>query len=194
MKKHVKILLSLVCLVALMLNLCACAQKSTTAAEVPAVEEAPTEQAAQMPNPMVEITDAEDFNTKLNIPIDSQYLPGEVTMYIIGDELAELTFDVSNIDGDPITCTLRAAKPGVITPELSGVYDDMTETTEEYTADESITVTHKTPASEPYEIYEFEYNGNAYCFMYTGTDMSAMLFGELLDGVFCAVGAETVPQ
>ncbi|MDO5575213.1 MAG: hypothetical protein Q4G60_14685 [bacterium] len=183
MRKNLKKIISMICLLSLCGSLCACAQKESPAS---------TDETAQIPNPMVEITNAEDFNTKLGIPINPEYLVGDVKMYIIGDELAELTYQVENIEGATVECTLRAAKSDTFDSDICGVYDEMTESTEEYSADETITVTHKTPKTEPYQIYEFEYKNNTYCFMYSG-DLSAMLFGELIDGVFCAIGAETAP-
>ncbi|NLG04113.1 MAG: hypothetical protein GX567_09845 [Clostridia bacterium] len=181
MKKHTK-LIALICLTAVLFNLCTCNSK----------DNAPVDTTTELPNPMVQITDAKEFEHILGIPIDPQYLVGDVTMYIINNTIAELNYEVSDIEGNMITCTLRAVKSENITSDLSGVYDEMTETTAQYSADDTITVTHKTPKTEPYEIYEFEYNENTYCFMYTEGNMSTMLFGELFDGVFYAIGAKTI--
>ncbi|HOO29048.1 MAG TPA: hypothetical protein PLU43_11340, partial [Lachnospiraceae bacterium] len=151
-----------------------------------------TSATAQIPNPMVEITDASVFSDKLGITLDPDCLNENTTMYIIGERLAEIDYTVTNVEGEAVSCTLRAAKATEHWDNLCGVYDEMTETTEEYACNEtSITVIHKTPKTEPVEIYEFTYQNIRYCFMYSGK-LSNLLTNELINGVFCAIGAETV--
>lgn len=186
--------IAILCVSMISFQLCACTGAEGEAVSVSETQEDSTylEQSTTetIPNPIVEVTDAKTFSEKLGISIDPSYLVGDAAMSIIAEEIAEVNYSVTNVDGDEVLCTLRAAKPGTYSGDICGVFDEMTETTEEYACNESnIAVKHKTPKTEPYEIYEFTYENIDYCFMYQG-ELSTMLFGELFDGVLCAIGAE----
>lgn len=169
------------------------ADKAETETDVESIEDTKTPAQSSteaLPNPMVEITDAAAFAEKLGITIDPTYIAGETTMYIIGEKMAEIDFPVTNIDGDEVLCTLRAVKQGEDISNISGIYEEMDEVKESYSCNETtIDVTHKTSKSSSVQIYEFNYNNISYCFSYDG-ELSTMLFGEVFDGVLCAVGAE----
>lgn len=201
--------IAVLCICAISFQLCACAgtteEAGVTAPAASASDSSSAESVSEtqedstyleqstteaVPIPVVEVTDAKDFSEKLGISIDPSYLAGDKTMNIIAEKMAEINYSVTNVDGNEVLCTLRAAKPGSYSGDICGIVDEMTETTEEYACNEStVAVKHKTPKTEPYEIYEFTYENVDYCFMYQG-ELSNMLLGELFDGILCAIGAE----
>lgn len=147
---------------------------------------------AKLPNPLVKIEDAEEWEEQLGITIDIQYLPGEVEMYILtsaNTELAQANFSVQNVNGEEIDCTLRA---GRTEEDISGVYGNAEEIIQEYPCGEStIQVTVKDYEADHVQVYQFFYEDVQYVFQYAGT-MSTMQLGEILDSIFMAIGAESV--
>lgn len=142
---------------------------------------------AKLPNPMIKIEDSSQWEEELGIKIDTQYLPEEAELYLIDEQIAQVDFKMENVDGEEIDCTLRAAKTET---DISGVYGDAEEIKQEYSCgDSTIEVTVKDYAANRVQVYQFFYEDVQYVFQYTGT-MSMMQLGEILDGVFMAIGAE----
>lgn len=79
----------------------------------PVITEAQEEEAepeTETANPMAPITDDDEFEAWLGIPIDTSVLPSKVNMFIIGGELAHVTFTLQSDDGKGLECTLRGTK------------------------------------------------------------------------------------
>lgn len=143
-----------------------------------------------MPNPIVPVNDASEFETKLGITIMPDLMDDDYQLSIIGDTVAQVEFDKEGVDGDPIVCTLRATKDTEAAKSLSGIYDDMEEDNLTFTLDDGseLPVLLKIPETLPCKVYEFAIGDISYSFVYSG-QMSQMLFAEVFDSVLAAIGA-----
>lgn len=143
-----------------------------------------------MPNPVVPVTDASEFENKLGITIMPDLMDDDYQLSIIGDTVAQVEFDKEGVDGDPIVCTLRATKDTEAAKSLSGIYDDMEEDNLTFTLDDGseLPVLLKIPETLPCKVYEFAIGNVSYSFVYSG-QMSQMLFAEVFDSVLAAIGA-----
>jgi len=134
-----------------------------------------------MANPMEEIQDESEFEINLGFALDPSALSNNVTMYIIGGEIAEIRYEIADLDGNSIEAALRASKTQ---DDISGVYG-MTEG--ESIEIDDVTITHSSLEEENIEVYEFSYDGVNYSYMVKG-QISQMRIAELLDSVLAACG------
>lgn len=143
-----------------------------------------------MPNPIIPVNDASEFENKLGITIMPDLMDDDYQLSIIGDTVAQVEFDKEGVDGDPIVCTLRATKDTEAAKSLSGIYDDMEEDNLTFTLDDGseLPVLLKIPETLPCKVYEFAIGDISYSFVYSG-QMSQMLFAEVFDSVLAAIGA-----
>ena len=143
-----------------------------------------------MPNPIVPVSDASEFENKLGITIMPDLMDDDYQLSIIGDTVAQIEFDKEGVDGDPIVCTLRATKDTEAAKSLSGIYDDMEEDNLTFTLDDGneLPVLLKIPETLPCKVYEFAISDVNYSFEYSG-QMSQMMFAEVFDSVLVAIGA-----
>ena len=144
---------------------------------------------SEMPNPIVPVSDASEFEDKLGITIMPDLMDDNYQLSIIGNTVAQVEFDKEGVDGDPIVCTLRATKDTEAAKSLSGIYDTMEEDSLTFTLDDGseLPVLLKIPETLPYKIYEFAIGDISYSFVYSG-QMSQMLFAEVFDSVLAAIG------
>lgn len=145
---------------------------------------------SEMPNPIVPVSDASEFEDKLGITIMPDLMDDNYQLSIIGNTVAQVEFDKEGVDGDPIVCTLRATKDTEAAKSLSGIYDTMEEDSLTFTLDDGseLPVLLKIPETLPYKIYEFAIGDISYSFVYSG-QMSQMMFAEVFDSVLAAIGA-----
>ena len=145
---------------------------------------------SEMPNPIVPVSDASEFEDKLGITIMPDLMDDDYQLSMIGDTVAQVEFDKEGVDGDPIVCTLRATRDTEATKSLSGIYDTMEENNLTFTLDDGseLPVLLKIPETLPYKIYEFAIGDISYSFVYSG-QMSQMMFAEVFDSVLAAIGA-----
>ena len=145
---------------------------------------------SEMPNPIVPVSDASEFEDKLGITIMPDLMDDDYQLSMIGDTVAQVEFDKEGVDGDPIVCTLRATKDTEAAKSLSGIYDTMEEDSLTFTLDDGseLPVLLKIPETLPYKIYEFAIGDISYSFVYSG-QMSQMMFAEVFDSVLAAIGA-----
>lgn len=205
-----KKLLSCCLCMALLISACACSTDTTvapdhtdesaadssgtgTATDNAGTEDASgtdDEQISGMPNPIVPIDDASEFEAQLGITIMPDLMDDDCQLSIIGDTVAQVEFDKEGVDGDPIVCTLRATKDAEAAKSLSGLYDDMEEENLVFTLDDGreLPVLVRTPETLPCKAYEFTVGDTSYSFVYSG-QMSQMLFAEVFDSVLAAIGA-----
>ena len=144
---------------------------------------------SEMPNPIVPVSDASEFEDKLGITIMPDLMDDNYQLSIIGNTVAQVEFDKEGVDGDPIVCTLRATKDTEAAKSLSGIYDTMEEDSLTFTLDDGseLPVLLKIPETLPYKIYEFAIGDISYSFVYSG-QMSQMMFAEVFDSVLAAIG------
>ena len=144
---------------------------------------------SEMPNPIVPVSDASEFEDKLGITIMPDLMDDDYQLSMIGDTVAQVEFDKEGVDGDPIVCTLRATKDTEAAKSLSGIYDTMEEDSMTFTLDDGseLPVLLKIPETLPYKIYEFAIGDISYSFVYSG-QMSQMMFAEVFDSVLAAIG------
>ena len=144
---------------------------------------------SEMPNPIVPVSDASEFEDKLGITIMPDLMDDDYQLSMIGDTVAQVEFDKEGVDGDPIVCTLRATKDTEAAKSLSGIYDTMEEDSLTFTLDDGseLPVLLKIPETLPYKIYEFAIGDISYSFVYSG-QMSQMMFAEVFDSVLAAIG------
>ena len=144
---------------------------------------------SEMPNPIVPVSDASEFEDKLGITIMPDLMDDNYQLSIIGNTVAQVEFDKEGVDGDPIVCTLRATKDTEAAKSLSGIYDTMEEDSLTFTLDDGseLPVLLKTPETLPCKVYEFTVGNISYSFVYSG-QMSQMLFAEVFDSVLAAIG------
>ena len=144
---------------------------------------------SEMPNPIVPVSDASEFEDKLGITIMPDLMDDDYQLSMIGDTVAQVEFDKEGVDGDPIVCTLRATKDTEAAKSLSGIYDTMEEDSLTFTLDDGseLPVLLKTPETLPCKVYEFTVGNISYSFVYSG-QMSQMLFAEVFDSVLAAIG------
>ena len=143
-----------------------------------------------IPNPVVPVSDASEFEDKLGITIMPDLMDDDYQLSMIGDTVVQIEFDKEGVDGDPIVCTLRATKDTEAAKSLSGIYDDMEEDHLTFTLndDHELPVLLKIPETLPCKIYEFAIGDISYSFVYSG-QMSQMMFAEVFDSVLAAIGA-----
>ena len=153
-------------------------------------DDASDETISGMPNPIVPVSDASEFENKLGITIMPDLMDDDYQLSIIGDTVAQIEFDKEGVDGDPIVCTLRATKDTEAAKSLSGIYDDMEEENLTFTLDDGneLPVLLKIPGTLPCKVYEFAISDVNYSFEYSG-QMSQMMFAEVFDSVLVAIGA-----
>lgn len=161
---------------------------NTDAAET--ADDVSDESISGMPNPVVPVSAASEFEDKLGITIMPDLMDDDYQLSIIGDTVAQVEFDKEGVDGDPIVCTLRATKDTEAAKSLSGIYDDMEEDNLTFTLDDGseLPVLLKIPETLPCKVYEFAIGDISYSFVYSG-QMSQMLFAEVFDSVLAAIGA-----
>ena len=144
---------------------------------------------SEMPNPIVPVSDASEFESQLGITIMPDLMDDNYQLSIIGNTVAQVEFDKEGVDGDPIVCTLRATKDTEAAKSLSGIYDTMEEDSLTFTLDDGseLPVLLKTSETLPCKVYEFTVGNISYSFVYSG-QMSQMLFAEVFDSVLAAIG------
>lgn len=111
-----------------------------------------------MPNPMVSVTDENEFMDILGIKFMTSYLPKEdFKQYIISKKVGDARFTV-----DGKECMFRCTKDIDIAKKLSGIYDaDMKKIDKNiYFGDEKIDI-YEAP-NEGYMIYSFSHFGDTY--------------------------------
>ena len=103
----------------------------TTAAETKAEEteaeaEEETEAAgfAGMPNPMVQVDDANEFENKLGITLDPSYIDAETELFIIAENTAHIAYEFNGMLGESVKFCLRGTKDEETAENLAGIYDD----------------------------------------------------------------------
>lgn len=160
------------------LSICAC---SNTANDTTAANTAEEPQTG-MANPMVEITDSQEFTDKLGITINPQELSPNAKLFIISDSIAHVAFNIEGVDGENVDVILRASKDD---GDITGYYgQNMTEETMEY---EGLSIVTKYDEEENTSIYLFSKDDINYSLMIQG-EISQMLTGELLDTTLIACG------
>lgn len=155
------------------------------------------EMAVGMANPMAEINDDGEFASQLGISIDTTFLPEENRQkFIIGKTLADIRFEVTNVDGEIVKCQLRATKDMESAKNpyelIAGVYatDYSDETVIDYGADEgNISIKSVESQTDKCHISFWMFNDTAYTFSVFGTT-SQMQMGALYDSVMLAIGAD----
>lgn len=180
MKKRYKMIaLALAGICALSITACSGANtNTTTTTETPA-----TEEPVGMPNPMVEVTDASEFENNLGITVNPQDMDEDAKLYIIDGNIAQVSYTVLGVE-DGVDVTFRASKE---VTDLSGVYDDnMEEDTMDY---EGLSITNKYSADTHSTIYEFNNDGIYYSIVIQG-EISQMHIAEILDSTLLACGLE----
>lgn len=155
------------------------------------------EEMTGMANPMVEVFDDADFAEKLGIPIDTSFFTGEnQKRFIIGEMLADVRFDVTNVNGDNVECMFRATKDDEYAKNpyelIAGVYasDFSDEVSISYPSDEGdIEMFSVDSATENCHITRWDFSGAHYVFSVFGTT-SQMQLGALYDSLMLAIGAD----
>ena len=150
-----------------------------------------------MANPMVETFDNNDFEKKLGIPIDTSYLPEEGRqMFVIGGSLADIRFNVTNVNGQTVECMLRGTKDAEAAKNpnelIAGVYatDFTDETTIDYSADNGeITVKTVYYDAGKASLSSWDYSDAHFTFTVSDT-VSQMQMAELYDSIMLAIGAD----
>ena len=154
--------------------------------------EAVSEEMVGMPNPLVEVENADAFEKELGIVFNKEYLPdpSESKYVIISKEMAQITYAVENVNGDEAEVTLRATKSAE--PEdISGVYDDNMEVYEMNVY--NIDFVHRISNANDYDIYEFQKDDVRYCLMIHG-ELSQMTIGAIMDQTVLSCGFEIGEQ
>lgn len=160
------------------LSICACSSTANDTAAANTTEEPQT----GMANPMVEITDSQEFTDKLGITINPQELSPNAKLFIISDSIAHVAFNIEGVDGENVDVILRASKDD---GDITGYYgQNMTEETMEY---EGLSIVTKYDEEENTSIYLFSKDDINYSLMIQG-EISQMLTGELLDTTLIACG------
>jgi len=198
MKKTVSIFLAAV----LVLGLAACGSKKQTQQEgvtqgmtpaaAPATQaaEETTAPAADMVNPMVEITDDAEFGKGLGISIDTGLLFSEAKMFIIDGRVAECQFSFENIMGENVECTLRATKDETMAQDLHGVYDSTLKEVNsiDIESDSGIfTVKVEENEAQDTTVYTWQIDDTWYSLVMKGSP-SGMEVAEVMDSVMLATG------
>lgn len=128
-----------------------------------------------MPNPMVEVDNANVFKDELGIEIEADKLCLDNPKYfIIANELAEIQDRKEGV-GDELRISIRAQKT---TEDISGIWDDNMEVLDfDY---DGIQMTHRISESCNAEIYDW-YRGDVhYCVSVIG-QASQMEIAQLMD-------------
>ncbi len=160
------------------LSICACSNTANDTTAANTTEEPQT----GMANPMVEITDSQEFTDKLGITINPQELSPNAKLFIISDSIAHVAFNIEGVDGENVDVILRASKDD---GDITGYYgQNMTEETMEY---EGLSILTKYDEEENTSIYLFSKDDINYSLMIQG-EISQMLTGELLDTTLIACG------
>lgn len=207
MKKSHKISMAVVSF-AMMTALCACSAnvnvtEAKSGEEASNVEESKEltgiaeEEKTGMANPMVDVLNDSDFSDKLGIPIDTSFFTGDnLKRFIIGDKLADVRFDVVNVNAETVECMLRATKDDEDNKNpyelIAGVYasDFSDEVTLSYTSDEGdIDMISVDSQSENCYITRWDFNDTHYVFSVFGVT-SQMQLATLYDQIMLAIGAD----
>ena len=173
-------------------------ETSEAADQIDTIEE---EQMVGMANPMVEVSEDRDFADKLGINIDTSYIvEGDIKRFIIGDKLADVRFDIVNVNGETVECVLRATKDDELTKNpyesIAGVYasDFTDEVTTEYPSDEgTVLMTTVYSDDENCSIERWDFDGTHFVFTVFGS-ASQMQLAALYDQLMLAVGADHMVQ
>ena len=202
MKKNLLILLLTSALTAGLLVGCSGEKKQESAASPSEVtEEAPEENpSGNMVNPMVEVTDSDEFEKQLGISIDTECLPqNDLKMFVIGNTLADTRFNVTDIDGNAVACCFRATKDAESAKNpiemIAGIYaTDFSEPVSiDYPAkDGNIIVKTYRSDAESIDITVFDYNDIHYTLSFNSDGMSQMETAALYDSIMNSIGAEVV--
>lgn len=186
--------LSLFLVCALVLGLAACGKKKEEATQpVTLPSEAPTEAqtaAADMANPMVEVTDPSAFGVDLGIGIDTDLLYAEAKMFIIDGRVAECQMSFENIMGENVDCTLRATKDETLAESLPGIYDSTLKEVNSIdysSAGDTFTVKVRENDAQDTTVYTWKLDDTWYSVVLKGKP-SQMEVAEVMDSVLLAIG------
>lgn len=148
----------------------------------------------EIPNPIVEIQDDDQFEDRLHIEFDADDLNArDISMSIIAGQTGQASFTLQNVDGDAVEWTLRFTRDAYIaqdTQAFSGIYDaDMRTPTQrqiEFSGDDAddpsiqLEITQTRANTEGYDILTWNYGGVYYCLSIHGV-YSQMQFAEIFD-------------
>lgn len=200
MKKRLSLLLA----VLLAAVLTACGQKAPAETAAPAeVTEAATEAAEEttaaqetaeasseaplvnMPNPMLPITDSEEFDLTLNIPISASVITENAEMFIIGNNAAHIAWN------EDANLTFRATKNAEMAEMLHGIYDEKMSDPETKTFEDGkggkVDVTYQKAETEGFGIYSWNAEDTYYT-LTADKDLSEEKETDLLDRCLYAAG------
>ena len=205
-----KILLAGVCMACVIMTGCTPNETVAPVQEEPAAQE--TQQEAQegsvskadeakdassdsenMGNPIVEVADANAFESELGMKIDVSMLPAIERFAIIGGKMAEMDFGLTSVDGDPINCVFRATKDVEMSDMMHGIYDtDLVDgSTIEYSGSNgTANVNYVRANTEKSDIWTWSFNDAFYSFT-MDNDASQMTIAAILDSLMVASGVDT---
>ena len=132
-----------------------------------------------VPNPRVEVADADEIESALGFPLAAPE-GVEAAYTVIGGSTGEAAFTVGEVE-----CTLRAARTQ---DDISGLFMEMVGPAVEdrATGEGAVSVTHRaTEENGGYDVYTWFVDDVQYCLVLHG-EASAMTAGEILDGALAA--------
>lgn len=187
--------------------LCACSEgekavpvTEEAGQEVIVGEEAAPEETGEerfgLPNPVVPVTDTSEFAMVLGIPVDASLLSDAASMSIISDEMADISWNRENVNGEEVELCFRATRNADLAPSMHGIYDekmsDPAVTEVELKESEKITLTFREAETEGVGIYTWDRDGVFYSLTRDG-EMSQMAMAEILDSCMMASGIVEPP-
>lgn len=168
---------------------------------VPAITEVePEEQPeTEMTNPMVPVTNDDEFEAQLGITIDTSMLPSKVNMFIISGELAHVTFTVQSETGSGMECILRGTKndESAANPVelIAGIYgadlNDVNEITITTDSGDILLNNVHSNGDDYYDVTYWDYNGIHFTLTVLG-ELEKNKTAELYQSVLKAIGISDV--
>lgn len=139
-------------------------------------------------NPFVEATDSE-ITSELNIPMDSSFIAGVETEYIVGKTFAQIDFMREDVNGNNVGWTLRATRDADEAENLHGLYfDDFSEPVLLGGDGMGVELTFRSCGGDKWNIYSWNNDGIYYTLTHDGPAVSQMQTAAVLDEVLAAVG------
>jgi len=169
---------------------------ATEAAQTKAATEAVAETTAEattaaLPNPMEEVSGADEFVKKLGIQLNTTFLNSEAKFFIIDGRIAECQFSYDNIRGNRVDCTLRATKDAEAAKNLSGIYDSTLKSITDFELpgkDSTFKINLSSNDADDVNIYTWKAGDVWYSYSIVGKTTGMELAEMLYSAVSVAVG------
>lgn len=156
--------------------------------------EADDGQMTGMANPYVEVSGCEKFEEQLGIVINGDVIPGRKSYVIIANEIAQIDFEMENVNSELVKYELRATKKDYKDEMLHGHYDtDLVDGSSiDYEGDNGIiNLDYIRANTEKIDIWTWSFEG-LNCSLTCDNETSGNQISAVLDAVMAATGVDSV--